>query len=213
MVKRKEILAAVVGVLALSAALRADMVPVSSSDDAVRSVPAATLNFSTSSVKSEASGSPASCWPLPASGLSRLLSGPVVADLRSLSGESVFDWEDTVDLDGVTPPVRILSDRQSSLSLCLYALLGAGLFRSAPLVKKLSFGCIPPWYHDGGPFQIGHSLAIAPDCRCPVQVQCPSQSNWGTDDRISKCHQGAIVCLWRKSQLTPAVFASRGPPP
>jgi hypothetical protein len=110
------------------------------------------------------------------------------------------------------PSVQVLSDRQSSLSLCLYALLGAGLFRSAPLVKKLSFGCIPSWYHDGGPFRIGHSLAISPDCLCAMQVQCLVQPNWGAEGRVPKYHQEAIVSFWRRLQLMSITLASRGPP-
>jgi hypothetical protein len=61
-----------------------------------------------------------------------------------------------------TSPIQYppsLTDGLSSFSLCLYALMGLGLVRSAPWVKKLSLGSISEWYHDGGPYQIGLSQA------------------------------------------------------
>jgi hypothetical protein len=70
----------------------------------------------------------------------------------------------------VQQPTTILIDRQDSMTLCLYALLGLGLCKSAPWVRKLTFGTIPEWYHDGGPFQVGHSCRIAPDCTCPQEA-------------------------------------------
>ena len=76
--------------------------------------------------------------------------------------------------------ICIRSDGQNSLGLCLCALLGLGVCRSAPWVKKLSLTVIPEWYHDGGPRQIGHSLAVTPDCLCSssacfVQPQSPAE--------------------------------------
>jgi hypothetical protein len=109
-------------------------------------------------------------------------------------------------------PVRLLAEGQGSLSLCLYGLIGLGAFRSGSWMKRLSFGVIPDWYHTGGPAQIGHSFAISPDCLCPTPVCCFVQPEGRADDGTPKYRQGTIVSLWRQSQFTPAVLASRGPP-
>ncbi len=113
-----------------------------------------------------------------------------------------------------TGPALILTDRQNSLTLCLYALLGLGLCRSAPLVKKLHFGCIPDWYHSAGPFQIGHSFAISPDCRPSASVFCFLQPDLavGTRCLLPRYRRETMVSFWRKSQGWLTVFASRGPP-
>jgi hypothetical protein len=113
---------------------------------------------------------------------------------------------------GATKPAQILTDRQNSLTLCLYALLGLGLCRSAPLVRKFHFSCIPDWYHSGGPSQIGHSFAISPDCLTSTPVVCFVQPAGETEDVAPQYLSGAIAALLRKSQFTPTTLASRGPP-
>lgn len=114
---------------------------------------------------------------------------------------------------GDSQPALILSDRQDSLSLCLYAMFTLGLCRSAPWVKKLSFGVVPGWYHDGGPFQIGHSHAANPDCLISVPVYCFLQPDPNAAENPTPQHrQRCVVVLWRTSQFTPSVLASRGPP-
>ena len=110
-------------------------------------------------------------------------------------------------------PARVLSDRQDSLGLCLYALLGLGLCKSAPWVKRLSLGVIPGWYHDGGPFQIGHSLAISPDCLSTAAVYPFVQSDSSTLDLVRQCRRVVVVVSVRwRSQFSTSVLASRGPP-
>ena len=111
-----------------------------------------------------------------------------------------------------TRPPQILTDGQSSLSLCLSALIGLGLCSSAHCLKKLHFGHIPEWYHNGGPSQIGHSLAVNPDSICPVPAYCFVQPTHAAEDLIPQYRSGTIVSLWRESQYTPDVIASRGPP-
>ena len=113
---------------------------------------------------------------------------------------------------GQTHAVQILADRQDSLHLCLYALMGLGLCRSAPWMRKLSLVSIPDWYHAGGPFQIGHSLVVAPDCRCPAPVCGFIRPDLGIENSIPRYRQKVMISLWRKAQYTPAVVASRGPP-
>lgn len=117
---------------------------------------------------------------------------------------------DAADEDAA--PVQIATDGQNSLHLCLYALLSMGLCRSVPYVKKVSLGIVPQWYHDGGPFQIGHSSAISPDCLDAAPIYCFIQPDDRADDLTPRYRPGAIVSCWRTSQFTPSVLASRGPP-
>jgi len=107
---------------------------------------------------------------------------------------------------------QILTNGQGSLNLCLSALIGLGLCSSAHWVKRLSFGFIPEWYHDGGPFQIGHSFAVTPESLCPVPVCCFVQPVCTVEDSLIQYRLRTVVSLWRKSQFTPCVLASRGPP-
>jgi hypothetical protein len=107
---------------------------------------------------------------------------------------------------------QALTDSTNSLSLCLSALIGLGLCGSAHWVKKLSFGFIPEWYHDGGPFQIGHSHAAMPGSLCPVPVCCFIQPACVVEDLIPQYRLGTVVSLWRKSQFTSTVLAPRAPP-
>ncbi len=111
-------------------------------------------------------------------------------------------------------PAQILMDRQDSLTLCLYALLGLGLCRSAPLIKKFHLGCIPDWYHSGGPSQIGHSFVLSPDCHITALAFCfiQPEPTAATQDLLPQRRRGIVVSLWRQSQFTLSVLASRGPP-
>jgi hypothetical protein len=149
---------------------------------------------------------------------------PPDADLSGLCGVSSIDNlglgpvtrlpEAQVDCGSAAGPeaTTVLANDQGSLSLCLYALLGLGLCRSAPWVKKLSFTCVPEWYHDGGPFQIGHSHIIAPNCLCSALVCCFMQPQSVAEDSMLQSDQAAILGLWRTFQFTPRVLGSRGPP-
>ena len=144
--------------------------------------------------------------------LSGPFSYPSVADLGLWPVEPLP--EPTADT-GQTPEMQNLlsfTDGPGSFALCLYALMGLGLFKSAPWIKKLSFEFIPEWYHDGGPFQIGHSHAVTPETLYPVQVCSFIQPACMVESHIPQYSQRTIVSLWRKSQFTPSVIASRGPP-
>ncbi len=107
---------------------------------------------------------------------------------------------------------QILTNGPGSLNLCLSALIGLGLCSSAHWVKRLSFGFVPEWYHNGGPFQIGHSYAVTPESLCPVPVCCFVQPVCTVEDSIPQYRLGTVVSLWRKSQFTPTVLVPRGPP-
>jgi hypothetical protein len=107
---------------------------------------------------------------------------------------------------------QILMDKQNSVSLCLYALLGLGLFRSAPWVKRLHFGCLPDWYHSSGPYQIAHSYAIAPDCLCSRLADWFVQPGVVARDLLPRYYRETLASLPRKSQYALNALASRGPP-
>jgi len=116
---------------------------------------------------------------------------------------------------GQTPPVQhppTLTDGSNSLSLCLCALISLGLCTSGHCVKKLSFSFIPEWYHDGGPFQIGHSHAVMPNNLTLTPAYCFIQPACVVEDLIPQYRIGMVTALWRKSQFTPTALAARGPP-
>jgi len=107
--------------------------------------------------------------------------------------------------------VRVLTDGESSLSLCLYGFIGLGALRWAHWMKRSSLAWVPDWYHSGGPFQIGHSHAAGPDLRftpvpCFVQPQCEAQ-----DDPL-RYDRGTLTPFLRESQFATTLLASRGPP-
>ena len=150
--------------------------------------------------------------PLSYADLSGPFGYPSVADLDfwpvELSPEPTADLEQTPEMQNLLS----FTDGPGSFALCLYALMGLGLFKSAPWVKKLSFEFIPEWYHDGGPFQIGHSHAITPETLYPTTACCYLQPASLVESHIPQYSQRTIVSLWRKSQFTPDEIASRGPP-
>ena len=110
------------------------------------------------------------------------------------------------------PPAIELTDGPGSASLCLYALMGLGLYSAPHWIRRLSMGLIPEWYHDEAPFQIGHSFAVPPESLCPVPVYCFVQPDDRAERFIPQYRLRTVVSLWRKSQFTPDVIASRGPP-
>ena len=150
-------------------------------------------------------------------------------NLQYVDSSGPFNYPGVVDLDlwpaellpGQTadieqPPelqnLRSLTGGPGSFALCLYALIGLGLYQAAPWVKKIPFQFIPEWYHDGGPFQIGHSHAVMPETLYPTPACCFLQPACMVESNIQKYSQRTVISLWRKSQFTPDVIASRGPP-
>jgi len=105
-----------------------------------------------------------------------------------------------------------LTDGSNGLEFCLSALISLGLCCSAHRVKKLPLGFIPEWYHEGRPFQIGHRHALIPGTLCPAKACCFIQTPCTEDNHLPQYYLKTIVSLWRKSQFTPAVTLSRGPP-
>ncbi len=234
---RKRIVA-VVGILILSGAVSADMRPVSPATALVGSV---SVRASNSRLAGWSTAARNEDLPLPTShllptspetpyGLNGppdtipLVWGPTTnVGLSRLFGFTTADALDPLPLDsspegeGGDGPANaiesapVLSEGQSSLDLYVYALISLGLFRSAGLVKKLSFGCIPQWYHDGGPYQIRHSFAIAPDCLCGALI-CFVQPQCAVKNPAPRHYGQTRICLWRESQFVPTVLAPRGPP-
>jgi len=105
-----------------------------------------------------------------------------------------------------------LTGRPGSSSLCLYALMSLGLCCVPHWVRRLSSGFIPEWYHEGGPFQIGHSHAATPESLCSVQVCLLAPPDDRAEDFLLQYRLRTILFLWRELQFTPAVMAPRGPP-
>jgi hypothetical protein len=199
-IERRQIITVLIWALAACAISRAGMMPVSPLDAAGcrPSSPADTL-------ADLRPGSPFLLSP----------GFPGVADLGSSFAGFLPPLNPKTGEPGGTKPAQILTDRQNSLELCLYALLSLGLCRSAPFIRKLHLGGIPGWYYSGGPYQIGHSFAISPDCLLSTPVLCFVQpdSIAATQDPLRECCPGFVVALWRQSQFARAVLASRGPPP
>ena len=126
----------------------------------------------------------------------------------------VFLPEVTVDISRTTdiPHPQILTNGPGSLNLCLSALIGLGLCSSAHWVKRISFGFVPEWYHNCGPFQIGHSFAVTPESLCNTMVCCLVQPVCTVEDSFPQYRLGTVTSLWQKSQFTPTVLVPRGPP-
>jgi len=133
------------------------------------------------------------------------------ANPDSWSVEFLPEVNADVSLSSDTPQPQILTDGTNSLNLCLSALIGLGLCSSVNFVKKFSFNFVPEWYHNGGPFQIGHSYAVTPET-LPAPACCFIQPACVAESHIPQYRLRTVVSLWRKSQFTPDVIASRGPP-
>jgi len=193
---REMLIISVVGALIVTASVHADMMPVSAPDIGREQSPYVLCGQT----------------DLRYSDFSSPFNYPSIADLDlwpvELLPEPTADTGQTSDLQNM----RSFTDGPGSFALCLYALIGLGLCRSAPWIKKISFEFIPEWYHDGGPFQIGHSLAVTPETLYPTTACCFVQPTRLVESLIPQHSQRTIISLWRKSQFTPDVIASRGPP-
>mgnify|MGYP001058188030 CR=1 FL=1 len=184
-----------IGVLVFSAAARADMMPVSQEGAVCRQ-------------------SPGSCdrADLQSENL------PVTPDFAGLTDLDLWSVELLPEVHsqaGQNPDlqhIQTLTDGTNSLKYCLSALISLGLCCCGKWVKRLSLGFIPEWYHEGGPFQVGHSHALMPGTLCPAQVCCFVQSFGAEDNNLPRYFYKTVVSHWRKSQFTPNVIASRGPP-
>ena len=191
----RKLLIAVIGGLLITAAVEADMVPVFHLDAGCRH------EVSTCSQPKTPCTNPACPCDL-----------PDFADIDMLGVRFLPQSGPDLTQTSQTKHALDLTNEPGSCSLCLYALIGLGLCNSVHWVKKVSLGFIPEWYHDGGPFQIGHSYAVTPESLYPAPAYCFIQPVWAAEDSLPQYHLGTIVSSWRKSQFTPDVIASRGPP-
>ena len=119
--------------------------------------------------------------------------------------------------DDIGPSARLphtidLTVRPGSVNLCLYALMSLALYSAPHWLKRLHLGHLPEWYHDGGPFQIGHSFAATPKWLCTLHVCCWLPPDDPVERFIPQYRLRTIISRWRTSQFTPETIASRGPP-
>jgi hypothetical protein len=195
MVNGRRIISAVICGLIVTAAVHADMVSVSQQDAERRQ-----------------STSVCNRVEIPCSSLSISYNFTHVADLDSWPVGFLPKTNTDIEQPDEILHLQSFTDGPGSLNLCLSALIGLGLCSSAHFVKKLSFSFVPEWYHNGGPFQIGHSLAITPESLCSSPVYCFVQPLCTAEDSFTQYRLRTVVSIWRKSQFTPSVIASRGPP-
>jgi hypothetical protein len=145
------------------------------------------------------------------SDFSGLYDSSVAVDLDS-GPVQFLPQADHIGLIPQTPYAIELTGRPDSSSLCLYALMSLGLCSAPHWIRRLSLGFIPQWYHEGDPFQIGHSYAATPESLCSLQVCFLVPPDDQAEHLIPKYRLGAIMSLWRKLQFAPTVLAPRGPP-
>ncbi len=195
MIVWRRLFIAIVGGLVVTAAACADMTPVSERDAGHQQSPCI---YSDTNLQHTDLSSPFNC--------------PSVADRGLWSVEFLPKANRDVGQTYETQPVHVLTAETGSLNLCLYALFGLGLCTYMPRAKNLSLGFIPEWYHNGGPFQIGHSFAVSPDSLCPAPACCFIQPVCTAEDIQPEYYKGTIAPLLRKSLFTPNVLDPRGPP-
>lgn len=110
-----------------------------------------------------------------------------------------------------SPDAVVLQDGHGSFDLCLYALVGLGLFRSGHWVRGSSLGLTPDWYRGVSPWQIGCSGAAGRDL-WRAQTVCFVQPDAAIPCPMPNSDREMIPLLVRASQFVPTVLASRGPP-
>jgi len=142
---------------------------------------------------------------------SDLLNPPLMAGQYQWQVEFLPKVDADIEQSSQSQHLQSLTNEPNSLRFCLSALVSLGLCCWAPWVKRLSLGFIPDWYHEGGPFQIGHSTALMPGTLCPAPACCFIQPVMEYN-HIPRYHIKTVLSIMRKSQSTSEVFASRGPP-
>jgi len=188
MLSPRQLVVAIVGGLALAGWVRADMMPASPANNADRQ--AVCVGQETQDRQFD---------PHPLAG------GPALASLAGripLLPKAEPDAGPTV----AGQPLQLFNDGQRSLDLCLYTLMGVGLFRAGHWVKRPTIGFASYWCHDGGPFGTADTLSLDALPACLVQPDCTAA------DPPPQYFQGLISPLLHKSQFTPTTRASRAPP-
>ena len=183
------------GVFVFTAAVHADMIPVSQECAVCRQ---STESCARASYQDESLSGPFNCT--------------CISDIDLWSVD--FSPEEVVETRQIPEIEQLhrLTDEHNNLEFCLSALISLGLCCSVRWMKRHSLGFIPEWYHEGGPFQIGHSHAVMPGTLCPAPPCCLVQPSCTPDNHLRRYCLKTVISTWRKSQFTPAVIASRGPP-
>jgi hypothetical protein len=140
-----------------------------------------------------------------------LLSSGSAAVLDSLPSAFLPEANADIGQAAEAQPVHILTSGGGSLDLCLYALLGLGLFSYVPCAKNVSPTFVAKWYHKASHLQIGYDHAIEPESLCCAAV-CFFQPVCTGDTPIRQSRWGTVASLLRNSQFTRNVLSSRGPP-
>lgn len=193
MIRRRRLITTIIGILLLAGCVRADMVPIGHQS----SQQVCNVDDSTEIQLANGAG---------------LYDRSILDDLNLGTPELQLETK-TDNLQPVRTARSIeLSGGPDSVSLCLYALMGLGLCSAPHWIKRLHFGHLPEWYHDGAPFQIGHSFAATPESLCSLQICYFDPPNETAEDFLPQYRQRDVISLWRKSQYTPDAIASRGPP-
>jgi hypothetical protein len=195
MKSQRRVFVAFLGILVITAAVHADMMPVSQKDTARRQ---SLGKYATAELQGEDLSSSFNCTSF--------------TDLDLWPTEFLPEAAAGAGQNSEVQNLKILTNEPDSFKLCLSALISFGLCCWAPWIKRLSLGFIPEWYHEGGPFQIGYSHAVLPDTICPAPACCFIQPYNVEDNHLPRYFVKTVISLWRKSQFTQTVLASRGPP-
>jgi hypothetical protein len=150
---------------------------------------------------------------VPSLALSESFESPCLGDITSLPFGHLPAESAEAEPPVQTTEVPILQDKQESLSLCLYGMMSVALCGSASWIRKFSSGVLPEWYHEGGPFQIGHSHAVSPDYLRTASGSCFVQPHSPSGKFLpSQCLGIAVPQWWRLAQFSHTSVASRAPP-
>jgi len=152
------------------------------------------------------------CVNLQSENISRTYNSICIDDLDEWPVEFLDKANADVGQNSEIQHIKGLTNGPNSLNFCLSALISFGLCCSTHCMKRMSLSFVPEWYHEGGPFQIGHSHAVMPGTLRLAQAYCFIQPEFAEDNHLPKFCLKTVISLWRKSQFTPAVIASRGPP-
>lgn len=100
----------------------------------------------------------------------------------------------------------------SSLSLCLYAFIGVGLFASPPRLMRPAFGVLLDWYHDGGLRLAKGGDAASASCFDFTPVHGFVQPDDREDGSRFPCPFRMWSCIGSASRGVLVAMAPRGPP-
>lgn len=68
--------------------------------------------------------------------------------------------------------VESLPASPSSLAVALSSLVTLGSWRLVRQARQVHLACLPDWYHEGGPLQVGHATVLSLDLRAHLVPVC-----------------------------------------